>query len=81
MTSTTPKVEEVYVYGSPFAKLVHLLSMTPYKLFKGTKEAITREKLVPVNVKSSYLKLVIHEDGWQWEPRGIDRLIGTDKKF
>ncbi|KAF8433420.1 hypothetical protein BGX38DRAFT_1333766 [Terfezia claveryi] len=64
-----------------FAKFVHALSTGPSRIFYSLKSTLTKERIVPVTVKSSFLRFKLRDDGWQWERRGLDRLIGTDKKW
>lgn len=76
----TQPVQEVLPEGT-FAKFTHALSTGPSRIFYSLKSTLTKEKIVPVSVKSSYLRFKLRDDGWQWERRGLDRLIGTDKKW
>lgn len=63
------------------ARFAHALSTGPSRIFYSLKSTLTKEKIVPVSVKSSYLRFKLRDDGWQWERRGLDRLIGTDNKW
>jgi len=63
------------------AKFVHTLSAGPSRMFYRLRSAITKEKIVLVSIKSSYLKYKLCDDGWQWEEKGLGRLIGTEKKW
>ena len=78
---TYPPIPKEEIPKGAFDKFVQALAVGQAKMFRAIREFITREKLVPVHIKSSYLNLWIHEGGWQWEKRGLNRLIGSDKKW
>lgn len=74
------QVESVTPEGK-LARVQHTLATGPYKMFSAVKRGISRENIVPVHIKSSYLNLGIHEDGWQWQTKGLNQLIGSNKKW
>jgi len=80
LTPSTQPVQEESPEGA-FAKFAHALSTGPSRIFYSLKSTLTKEKIIPVSVKSSYLRFKLRDDGWQWERSGLDRLIGTDKKW
>lgn len=76
-----PPIAMEEVPEGAFDKFVQALAVGQAKIFRSIREFITREKIVPLHIRSSYLGLGFHEDGWQWKKRGLDRLIGSDKKW
>ena len=66
---------------APFQKLVESLAEIPLKSFLAAKHFVTREQYVPVRIKSNSWALSLHEEGWQWENNGLEKVIGTTKKF
>ena len=78
---TRPPIPIEDVPGGAFDRFVQALAVGQAKTFRAVREFITREKIVPVHIKSRHLSLGIYEDGWQWEERGLDRLLGSDKKW
>ena len=76
LTESMPLLEE----ATPEGKLERF-TRNFFRPLEILQSAITREKIVPVRVKSLLLDLHIHKDGWQWEKRGLDRLLGSDKKW
>ncbi|KAI5810099.1 hypothetical protein DFH27DRAFT_538098 [Peziza echinospora] len=66
---------------SNFQKAVQFIKMAPFRLFIAGKEFFSRDRCVVVFLRPQWFNLVLHEDGFQWEKDGLERLLGTKQKW
>ncbi|KAF8477167.1 hypothetical protein BDZ91DRAFT_708790 [Kalaharituber pfeilii] len=63
------------------ARLGYHINNASERAFLTAKNMVTRQKFVPMHIKSKSFGLVLNEEGWQWEKNGLNRLVGIKRKW
>jgi hypothetical protein len=59
-------------------RMMRVVSEGPFRLFSVAKSTVTTNSFIPLRISNgeSYM---LHKDGWVWEKKGLERLLGSRK--